>query len=235
MGGRSFATKCITFSCLICSVIASELQIQNSSRPAKPRSITSPISRDRDAVSSLSFSVDLQPYQNELDRSVSVLKTAKELGRMQNKVNSYIGKSQPGISTTQLKRNFLNKMQSSVAKHLNNSVGGIIQEFGEMDFLSLSSTCLERPTLKLEDVRQLARISFNISDLELSYPSCNFADGASEVACTYGTGKCCTRPQVEFIGRYYDTAVASMALGATADEAFAPLVHARVLAYAPVV
>lgn len=50
------------------------------------------------------------------------------------------------------------------------------------------------------------------------------------MSCNYDPGRCCQRPQTEFIGRYYDTAIAAMALGATKAEAFAPLVHARALA-----
>lgn len=87
----------------------------------------------------------------------------------------------------------------------------------------------DRPC-QLRNCKRLLEPPLVFRDYEITYPPCD--NGAERVRWNYDGGKCCRRPQAEFVGRYYDTAVAAMALGATREEAFAPLMHARILAYA---
>lgn len=155
-------------------------------------------------------------------------KTFGEVAAMFSASRNYVGPSAPGVSRSRMRRRFRRKLRKRVSELAVKSRGGIIEEFGELDRRQ-AHVCTTKPALQLSDVRRLARKSFGIPDFEVSYPPCSGV--AKRTSCSYETGKCCTRPQTEFIARYYDTAVAAMALGATRDEAFAPLLHARILAY----
>lgn len=148
---------------------------------------------------------------------------------MQRTVRWYVGPSQGGVSSSRMRYLFQTRLLSNVQRLISKKKGGIIEEFGAFDKRQ-TYKCSKRPTLTVDDVRQVARMSFDIRNFQVSFPPCN--GGGEWVNCHYSGGKCCKRPQAEFIARYYDTAVAAMALGATHDEAFAPLVHARLLGYA---
>lgn len=167
-------------------------------------------------------------------REVSVIyspwmvKTKAQIVYMIKKGTRYQGKFVGSTTRTQMEREFWRKLQEEVRRHVRRSVGGTIEEFGSLEKSSVN-TCAKRPSLRMSDVQDLARKSFGISNFVVSRPPCN--DAGVLVNCAYG-GRCCKRAQTEFIGRYYDTAVAAMALGATRDEAFAVLLHARALAYA---
>lgn len=117
-------------------------------------------------------------------------------------------------------------MQEKVNEFMATSFGGSTEEIGEIRDVG---TCGRRPSLTLADVSNVAQWSFNITKFEPAIPCC--MNGGRVLKCNFDTGNCCQRPQVEFNGRYYDTAIAAMDLGANKSEAFAPLVHARALAY----
>lgn len=138
------------------------------------------------------------------------------------------GKERKGVSRQHLRETFEDTMEERVMDFMTKEMGGSIEEFGERRDFDLG-TCGRRPALTMADVAKLAQQSFNVREFEPKVPPCK--QSGKTVKCNYDTGKCCQRPQVEFIGRYYDTAIAAMALGATKNEAFAPLIHARALAY----
>lgn len=158
----------------------------------------------------------------------SKAKTADEIQALWQASYNYVGNFKRDVSRYSMKKNFDRQLRSRVYSHVLASKGGIIEEFGALH-VRRTHVCEERPTLQLSDVHHLARTSFGIPNFKISFPPC---DGvAVSTRCKYETGRCCTRPQTEFLGRYYDTAVAAMALGATREEAFAPLTHSRILAY----
>lgn len=167
----------------------------------------------------------------QINGTLKNLKSESEVLAMWSAVNSYVGKFNPGMSIDEMKQAFDKKLFERVALHVSNFVGGSILEYGDFSLSSNNGTrtCVERPSLTLTQVRKMAQVSFGISDFQASLPLCD--NGGQTISCNYETGKCCRRPQIEFMERYFDRAVATMALGATRDEAFAPLVHARVLAY----
>lgn len=134
-----------------------------------------------------------------------------------------------GVSHDSMEKRFGMILRSDIVKHCSRAFGGLIEVYGARDKHRVQK-CVQRPSLTMKKVHSLTRASSDATNFSLPYPLCN--NGGKIVPCAYDAGICCRRPQVEFIGRHYDTAVAAMALGATREEAFSPLVHARVLAYA---
>lgn len=154
--------------------------------------------------------------------------TYNAFARIVYQVISYDGRRRSGVSRKAMKAEFFTALHARVMDILSGSLEGPIALFAEKTEADYG-TCGDRPALTMADVTDLAKKSFNLTTFSPSIPPCN--NGGQIVACSYDTGSCCQRPQVEFIGRYYDTALAAMALGATKDEAFAPLTHARFLAF----
>lgn len=72
----------------------------------------------------------------------------------------------------------------------------------------------------------LARKSFARPDFRPPVPRCN----SRRYVTSRSYGRCCLQSGVSFFENMYDSGVAAMALGASRDEAFAPLLHARALA-----
>lgn len=202
----------------------SRSEVQISARLDCQRTVTDPTQPPPKNTRSAVIPTQPTPYLN----FESNAKTHRDIGEMWVAARNYSGPSRHGVSSYSMRRNFEKKLVQQVYSRFQRSRGGTIEEFGALD-IGLLHHCAEIPSLKLSDVRHLARESFGIPDFQISYPPCTGV--AFKTSCSYETGKCCTRPQTEFVARYYDTAVSAMALGATREEAFAPLVHARVLAH----
>lgn len=175
-----------------------------------------------------SDSASLSALTTPIEESKFEPKRWKAIERMWNRTIHYSGSNENGLTRSMMKRRFRKNLRFNMLTHFSKSVGGMIFEFGDRNLYE-AQKCPKRPSLTIAQVRQVARDSFGIPDLQVTYPPC---DGAGKtVSCDYDGGTCCMRPQKEFLAKHYDTAVAAMALGATRPEAFAPLYHARNLAY----
>lgn len=128
---------------------------------------------------------------------------------------------------------FLEKLKQIHAKQIESKAEALVSNAGTGGIvLSVSAVpdaeneCIETPPLTITSVTDLARKSFDQKDFNPEVPECE--TGMFKHSDVYG--KCCERSQVSYFEKAFDTAVATMALGATKDEAFAPFLHARALA-----